>query len=274
MTPSPDRDVVIVRHGTLSTTRGAMIVDREPGRAAEPLRLDYYFWAVLDPAGTVLIDCGYSADEAAARGRSVVRRPDEVFAALGLDERWAGDVVLTHLHYDHTGAISRFPRAHLHVTDAEVAFRRTGGCSDEHLTSATDLAELSRADADGRLHRHAGAVRLRDGIDLIPAPGHTPGQLMVRVETRGGIVLLASDAAHFDEEYLDDRPFTSMTDPDAALSTYAELRRRRSRGEEIVTGHEAGLIDRYAGTAEPYGPETALIRVAPRRATPEEGTSS
>jgi glyoxylase-like metal-dependent hydrolase (beta-lactamase superfamily II) len=97
---------------------------------------------------------------------------------------------------------------------------------------------------------------------------------MVRVETRGGIVLLASDAAHFDEEYLDDRPFTSMTDPDAALSTYAELRRRRSRGEEIVTGHEAGLIDRYAGTAEPYGPETALIRVAPRRATPEEGTSS
>ena len=272
MTPSPDRDVVIVRHGTL--TRGAMIVDRDGGRAGEPLTLDYYFWIVLDPAGTVLVDCGYSAQEAAARGRTIARAPEEVFATFGLDEQWEGDVVLTHLHYDHTGAIDRFPRARLHVADAEMAFRRAGGCSDEHLTAAADLAALADADADRRLLRHDGAVHLRDGIDLIPAPGHTPGQLMVRVETRGGVVLLASDAAHFDEEYLDDLPFTSMTDPDAALLTYADLRRRRDRGEEIVAGHEAGLIDRYAGSAEPYGPETAVIRAAPRRATPEEGTPS
>lgn len=256
-------EVAVARHGTWRTTRGQMFRNPIGGRADEPFTIDYYLWAIIGDTRTVLVDTGFSAAQAARRNRIVVRSPADHLEALGIAPSWDGDVVLTHLHYDHTGFVSFLPHARLHVSAAEFDFRFTEGQSDIALTSTEDLAVIRDAHLDGRLQLHHGDAGLAPGIELLLVPGHTPGELLVRVQTPGGPVVLTSDVAHFDEEYQHDAMFRWMTDPDAASASYERLRQMREAGDEIVTGHEPGLITRYSDTSQPFGPETALVR--PRR---------
>jgi glyoxylase-like metal-dependent hydrolase (beta-lactamase superfamily II) len=262
-------DVVVARHGTWSTTRGEIF--REPGedRADEPFVIDYYLWAIIGETATILVDTGFSPKEAARRGRVAVRSPVEIFAALGVDERWSGDVVLTHLHYDHTGFVSALPNARFHISELEFAFRATADQEDAPVTSADDLARIDAAHREGRVVLHSTDGELAPGVELVLAPGHTPGELMLRVMTPYGPLVLASDVAHFDEEFEQDAMFRWMTHPADAVRSYARLRAMRDAGDEIVTGHEPGLIERYPEPPAPFGAETALIR--PRR-HPEETT--
>ena len=45
-----------------------------------------------------------------------------MLARLGVDAADVRDVVLTHLHYDHSGHLAAFPRARFWVQDDELAF--------------------------------------------------------------------------------------------------------------------------------------------------------
>ena len=65
---------------------------------------------------TIVVDTGFDAAAAAARGRTLVRPVAEGLAAIGVDPATVPDVVITHMHYDHAGntrsvPARAFPRA-------------------------------------------------------------------------------------------------------------------------------------------------------------------
>ena len=60
-----------------------------------------------------------------------------------------------------------------------------------------------------RVKLYNGPAELAPGISLHPVGGHTPGMQFVRVHTKRGWVVLASDVSHYYENMETGRPFTA-----------------------------------------------------------------
>src|SRR5581483_7578356 len=89
--------------------------------------LDYFVWAIIGPGGPFVVDTGFDAGMGARRKRVVTRPIGEGLKAIGVEPGAVENVIVTHLHYDHTGNYDLFPRARYHLQDGEMAYA-TGRC--------------------------------------------------------------------------------------------------------------------------------------------------
>jgi glyoxylase-like metal-dependent hydrolase (beta-lactamase superfamily II) len=269
VTRRPRPGVYTLRHGTRSTQRSDVFLGhRLIGLDDGPIDLDYYLWAVVLDDRIVVVDTGFSGEVAARRGRTVLHDPVELLeTTLGISAADVDDLVLTHAHYDHIGNATRFPRATVHIAPDELAFV-AGGALDHPLTGHFIEPQEARALADlveaGRVSLVADDTTIAPGVDLLRAPGHTPGQLMVLVAGRGAApgILLASDALHFAEELDIDLPFASTMDVPATYATFARIRGLIASGAagRVVPGHDPRafegmtMLHPHAGLI-PFAPE-------------------
>src|SRR6478752_2419346 len=84
--------------------------------------MDYFVWVAVSPERTVVIDIGFTEEVAKKRKRTYLRCPIDAMGAIGVDPATVGDVVISHLHYDHAGNFPLFPKARFHIQEPEVAF--------------------------------------------------------------------------------------------------------------------------------------------------------
>src|SRR5215469_9715260 len=96
--------------------------------------LDYFVWAIVGEDRTFVLDTGFGSDMAKKRGRQLVRPVGDGLKAIGIDPATVGDVIVSHMHYDHAGNIPLFPNARFHIQDAEMAFA-TGRAMCHHAIS-------------------------------------------------------------------------------------------------------------------------------------------
>jgi glyoxylase-like metal-dependent hydrolase (beta-lactamase superfamily II) len=132
------------------------------------------------------------------------------------DVRW---VVLTHLHTDHAGGLAHFPDSEVIVTHEEWdhATGRAGrlrGYPNRHWPDWLKPTLVSAPDS----LTAAGDVRLE------PAPGHTPGHMVVTVETGAALVVIAGDASYTEGSMRDGVVDGVASDPKAMLESQARLR--------------------------------------------------
>jgi len=215
---------------------------------ARQMPLDYYVWAIKGESHTVVVDTGFDADAAAARGRTLIRPVATGLAAIGVDVREVLDVVITHLHYDHAGNVNLFPRARFHVQDAEMAYCTGRAMTHPHLSapfSAEDVVAMVRRVYDQRVIFHAGDAELYPGISLHHLPGHTLGLQAVRVATSRGPVVLASDATHFWANLELDIPYPIVADVPAYLESLRNLRALAPSLDHIIPGHDPAVLARF-----------------------------
>lgn len=106
----------------------------------------------------------------------------------------------------------------------------------------------------GRVQFHDGDAQVAPGITVHAVPGHTKGLQCVRVETQSGPVVLASDAAHYYENFEQRRPFSVTVDVDQTLRSYTRLGELAASPAHIVPGHDPLVLKRYpAWKAETEG---------------------
>lgn len=213
-----------------------------------PMPFDYFVFVVRGPSGTVVVDTGFDAATAAKRGRQHLRCPGEGLRCLGIEAGQVEDVVLTHLHYDHCGNQRLFGRARFHLQAAEMAYA-TGPCMCHRVLSngydPEDIAETVRRLFAGDLRYHDGDGEVRPGITLHRVGGHTDGQQVVRVRTRRGWLVLASDATHFFENFERDLPFPWVYHVGATLDGYRRLRSLASDPKLVIPGHDPEIMRRF-----------------------------
>ena len=78
---------------------------------AAPHGMDYFTWLLVNENKKILVDTGYEAEEAASRGRPIIRDPAKALEALNVSAEELDTVIITHLHYDHAGGLNRYPKA-------------------------------------------------------------------------------------------------------------------------------------------------------------------
>lgn len=215
--------------------------------------LNYYVWVISNDERCIVVDTGFNEAMAAKRGREIVKPVGAGLAALGIQAESVDNVIVTHMHYDHAGNIPLFPRARFHLQDQEMQFA-TGRCMCHSLLNhgyeAEDVVNLVRCVFDQRVHYHDGAAEVAPGVEVHHIGGHTQGLQAVRVRTRRGWVVLASDASHFYAHMDEDRAFPVLYNLGDMLAGYTTLRRLASSPRHVVPGHDPLVMQRYpaAGT--------------------------
>ncbi|SDR84732.1 N-acyl homoserine lactonase family protein [Agrococcus carbonis] len=253
MTTQRPWEIVTVRHGTRETRRSEVFLNYPfYGEEDGPFTLDYFLWVLRRGDEAIVVDTGYSERGGTSRGRAVLIDPLEALRRLGIDPASGVPVVVTHAHYDHIGNLGAFTASPVHIAQAELDFWVSDIATRplfSHFGDPDEVDELRRIEAEGRLRPFTGSARIVDGVELIEVGGHTPGQAMVSVRTSEGVVLIASDAAHFVEELERDMPFVSMAD---VPQSYRVLDRiRETDAVHVLTGHDAGTLDALEPLGDP-----------------------
>jgi glyoxylase-like metal-dependent hydrolase (beta-lactamase superfamily II) len=260
--------VIAVRHGEVVQQRRDAFLDAQTlPDPDDSITLAYYFWVIRTPTGTIIVDTGFDETVARRRGRRVLIGVPRALEALGIAPDDDIDVILTHAHYDHIGNVRWFSRARLHMAAAELTYwtspesahpdRRT-------LVEEDELAVVAAADSAGRLRLVEHEYEIAPGVTILAGPGHTPGELMVRVDTADGGVLLTSDAVHFDEELESDRPFRHMCDVPESRHTYEAIRAMHAAGtvRHVVSGHDSAVSSAYPPLPGPIAAHAVVIGAA------------
>lgn len=208
-----------------------------------PMPLDYFVWAIhRDGHAPVIVDTGFGAEAAAARGREITRPVVEGLRDAGIDHLLVEDVILTHLHYDHAGSLSTFRNARFHVQDAELAFATSREVCNRDVRAPFDgepVAELVRRLYADHVVFHDGDEDFAPGIALRLVPGHTAGLQAVVCDTARGPVVLASDAAHLYANITRKLPFPIFVDEEAYAKAQARAMELAGGSlDHLIPGHD------------------------------------
>lgn len=152
----------------------------------------------------VLIDAGAGNLFGPAGGKLV-----QSLEAVGVKPEQIGAVVVTHLHGDHFGGLldanrkPTFPNAKLLISRREHEFFSQ---PNPDLSAVKMPAEALKQSVEGaqaylnalkdRWQFVGGGDKPIQGIEIVDAPGHTPGHVAVLIGSGPGRVLHLADAAH------------------------------------------------------------------------------
>jgi glyoxylase-like metal-dependent hydrolase (beta-lactamase superfamily II) len=203
--------------------------------------MDYYVWLLSNGERSILVDTGYDRNEAEARNRPIEQAPAEMLEAFGYPAFRIDEIILTHLHYDHAGSLKDFPQARLHVQAEEMQFA-TGPCMcHEHTRmpfTGEHVCDMVRSLYQGRVSFCEGSREIAPGVECHLVGGHSRGLQCVRVRTRRGWVVLASDASHYYENYRKGKPFPIVVDLENMMRGYDRLRDLADSDDHIIPGHD------------------------------------
>ncbi len=211
---------------------------------AERIRFPVPAYLIETADERILIDTGLNpaatADPAGFYGRpeaGIFELEVEQDITEQVDVNTLSKVVLTHLHFDHVGALGLLPTAiPIVIQRREWEGGHDAGAIARNFFFPRDYAtgerEVVLVDGDHDL--------LGDGsVQLLSTPGHTPGHQSVRVGER---LILGADVTHF-AATLEDRRFPSFADDFAAQDRSASrLCELREAGATVLPGHDPDVL--------------------------------
>ena len=262
---SPAAEMALFKLPTGVTHRSAAFAYRGGSFGDER---DFAMTAVLvkHPRGDLLIDTAFGRDIDAhfqsmpfmfrvATSYERTRSAAEQLDAAGYDRKALRAIILTHAHWDHVSGVPDFPGTPVWVTAEEQRFIRDGGA----LTAlARSFAGVKYEEYGFEGGAYLGFAKSHDvygdgAVVIVPAPGHTPGSVIVFLRLSSGKRhALVGDLAWQREGILEreERPWLQRTLADADPGGVRENLLRmaavaqRFPGITIVPAHDArGFAD-------------------------------
>lgn len=173
---------------------------------------------------------------------------------LGLRPEDINIVLCTHLHGDHVGWNTSlvngrwtptFPNARYVMSRQDYDYfeplsRSQGGQKPKHLAFPDSILPVAEAGLIDFIDvARTPTMPLADGVTIVSAPGHTPGQVMIQVEGSDGCGFLTGDIIHHPIQFI----VPDLVNPGDADPAMAKQFRDRliadiaSRGALLLPGH-------------------------------------
>ncbi|MFN8518663.1 MAG: N-acyl homoserine lactonase family protein [Chloroflexota bacterium] len=148
-------------------------------------------------------------------------------------------VLLTHLHFDHVGNNELFPRARFLTQRDEISYAVSP--PPFSLMYWPEYAHKVR-DVLDRVEPIDGDRAITDQVRVLRIGGHSPGCMVVVVETDAGRVCLASDVMYTYRNVELDWPIGVYWDLRELLAGHARI---RESADVIVPGHDWEFLDHF-----------------------------
>jgi len=222
----------------------------------EDIAINYYIWAIRAKNGeTTLVDTGTGK----VRGPKFKGffPPEQLVARLGIRPEQVTRIVVTHMHFDHIGGGAEFaelfPDAKFYVQKKEFDFwinsplaQRAAFKSLQNPDANKAFAELAKGP---RVIQVDGDKVIGPDMQLLLAPGHTPGLQAVLIPTAKGQTIVGSDSAHLFRSFKEDVPSSLITNLPIWLETYDKLR-SNAPVENMFPGHDSKMLTDFPKIAE------------------------
>ncbi|NWF92525.1 MAG: N-acyl homoserine lactonase family protein [Syntrophaceae bacterium] len=218
------------------------------------IEINYYIWVVKGDEGPFVVDCGMSPSLAREMKLKGYVDPVEMLARMGIEASRVKRVVVTHMNFDHISGAELFPNATFYVQEKEFNFWVKDPIARKPpflmLSDPVGNSYLARLEGTERLVLVNGDRVILPGIELLLAPGHTPGLQAVAVNTARGTAIVGSDCAHLFRNYEEEIPSCFIIDMVAWMRTYDKLKSKVSSPDLLFPGHDMRMLTQYPKVAE------------------------
>lgn len=146
----------------------------------------------------IMVDTGLPDAERATKyhhdcqKRDCLDSPDALLR-IGVDPADVDFCIFTHLHWDHTHNMKRFPNAR-YVAQAEEIRWAYNPLPLYYRSYESPVLGIEAPFVGCQFELVEGEAEIVPGVRVFPTPGHTPGHQAVQVETRMGTAVLVGDA--------------------------------------------------------------------------------
>jgi glyoxylase-like metal-dependent hydrolase (beta-lactamase superfamily II) len=203
-----DNEVIAISDGTVPVN-ARQLLNNDPGIPAmlkkafltEDVETSINTYLIRSNGRLILVDAG-SGELMGQHGGKLITSLNNA----GVKPEDITDILLTHVHIDHSGGLSTkgkplFPNATIHVNQKDVEFwkaHETPQENDSRGIKANRVAYLALKpylDA-GKVKTFSGNVTLLPGIDTYETPGHMPGHSLYRLQSKGEKIVFIGDMVH------------------------------------------------------------------------------
>ncbi|AKR42709.1 MBL fold metallo-hydrolase [Methylophilus sp. TWE2] len=174
----------------------------------------------------------------------------ERLGKLGLKPEDISDILITHIHTDHTGGLVHegkavFPNANIYVGKADIDFfldakNQNGVKGYEKAYFQQAQTAMQPYVALGHVKPLSGAQKILDDFNAYPTPGHTPGHYYYRLESQGQSITFIGDSVHVEAVQFPHPDITITYDvdqPSAAKQRQAQFAQLAKSGSMIAAPH-------------------------------------
>jgi glyoxylase-like metal-dependent hydrolase (beta-lactamase superfamily II) len=202
--------VTALSDGTVPQQLHELLTNTTPGEVDQLLARAHMSYPVEASVNAYLLELGsrlvlVDTGTGELLGPTLGHLPTALQAA-GYRPEQITDILVTHIHTDHTGGLMAgtqrvFPNATVHVSQTELDF----WLSDANLKTAPAegkkyfleaRSKVSPYVAAGKVQTFTGNVDLLPGIRTIASPGHTPGHTFYALESQGQKLVFWGDMMH------------------------------------------------------------------------------
>ncbi|HEX5082427.1 MAG TPA: N-acyl homoserine lactonase family protein [Blastocatellia bacterium] len=245
----PVYEVYAISYGVISDFPvSSLVAGADPSRKMD---IQMMVWLLKGPGGrNILVDSGFYRDKFFKQWKiKDFVKPSEAVARFGVKPEEITDIIITHMHWDHADGFDLFPRAQVWIQKDEYGYytgeawqsRRTHGGIDPD-----DVMALVKLNIEGR-------VKLINGDDQEPMIGvrcytggrHTYASQFVGVNTKAGVVIVASDNLYLYENLEQRAAIAATLDAASNLKAQERMRQLASDARLIVPGHDPLVFTRF-----------------------------
>jgi len=248
----PQYEIYAIRYATLPAFDVAdLVAGADPARK---LDIAMMIWLVRGNGHNILVDSGFYHDRFFKDWHvNDFIKPSDALKPLGVKPEEITDIIISHMHWDHSDGMDLFPNARVWIQKDELQYYAGEAWQTKQAhdgIDADDVLTLVKLDTLGRVGLVNGdAQEILPGITCYTGGRHTYASQYVGVSTKAGIVILASDNMYLYENLEKHVPIAATLDAASNLRAQDRMKQLAANPSLIIPGHDPAVMTKFPSVA-------------------------